>query len=81
MGDLKEKIFTLVLAFVFLTFYITHTSVEKLSPLKLLFIPTIFFLAYLFDCKLGKDNTNYKHIEKSPLIGVYGSIGGLFGFL
>ncbi len=58
MCDLKEKIFTLVLALVFLTFYITHTSVENLSPLKLLFIPTIFFLAYLVDRKLGKDNTN-----------------------
>lgn len=55
MCDLKEKIFTLVLALIFLTVYITHTSVENLSLLKLLFIPIIFFLAYLVDRKLGQD--------------------------
>jgi len=53
--DLKEKIFTLVLALIFLTVYITHTSVKNLSLLKLLFIPIIFFLAYLVDRKLGQD--------------------------
>ncbi|MED3729638.1 hypothetical protein HPB58_09875 [Priestia filamentosa] len=52
---MKEKIFTLVLALIFLTVYITHTSVEDLSLPKLLFIPMIFFLAYLADRKLGRD--------------------------
>ena len=57
---MKNKVFTLVLSFIFMMYYINKIGLENFSELKLMFIPTIFIMAYVIDEKFriwgeGKD--------------------------